>query len=280
MRWVLITPFGTPVDPEVKSSLAIVSGPTSAVAVRARARARARQLTEAQGAVALPACHERLRNSRSKGIERRRERPRVVCEHDPGPGQLRDRLDARVIGAHQRVGDADRHHRHTGAIGGQGHEQMLDRVTRQDHDRAIGPEPQLPQHPAERLGLGQRVPVGERDPPILAITLRRQRTIGMLGGLRAQHRGHRGLVLLERPARAQPHRPVVRHAASRRRAARTSRAECVLLALMRDRSASRARSACACGRCSGHDGGSRRASRDGRCCRRGRGSGHRAPPRR
>ncbi len=48
MRWVLITPFGAPVDPDVKSTLATVSGPTracasstAAVAVVARSAAKA-----------------------------------------------------------------------------------------------------------------------------------------------------------------------------------------------------------------------------------------------
>ena len=35
MRWVLITAFGVPVEPEVNRNLTMVSGPTSACAVSA-----------------------------------------------------------------------------------------------------------------------------------------------------------------------------------------------------------------------------------------------------
>ena len=53
IRWVLMTPLGSPVDPDVKSSLAIVSGPTARAAAATRGPSSARTSSE-NGTTSFP----------------------------------------------------------------------------------------------------------------------------------------------------------------------------------------------------------------------------------
>jgi hypothetical protein len=113
IRWVLSTPFGAPVDPEVKRIFATVSGRSAPKAARAgRAWHGGQQVLEPVGA--RPAARADDGRHRGHSVQRGREPVGVVGEHGPGVDQFGDRPDPLVISALQRIRDADRCHRHPG----------------------------------------------------------------------------------------------------------------------------------------------------------------------
>ena len=108
---------------------------------RRRRAGRPHQLVQSQRARAL-AARDQHRFGRQR-VERGPERPGVVGEHEPGTGELGDRLDPRMVRAHQGVGNADRHHGDAGGVRAQADQQVLDRVTRQDHHRTLRAETEV-----------------------------------------------------------------------------------------------------------------------------------------
>ncbi len=278
-----MTPLGTPVEPEVNSSFAMVSGPGPPCArCLPAAPGGAEEVLEPQCPVALPAGDERLRHGGRERVEGVGERSGVVGEHQAGFGQLRDRPDPGVVGAHQRVGDADRHHRHAGGVGAEAYQQVLERIARQDHQRLVGSEPEVRERLRQGVGFALGVAVGERDPLVVAVALGRQRAVRVLGGPLAQQRP--GSTAPSRPApgarQARPsHRP---GAPSRCPGARTSGVHQRSFGLTRGTvaAASTARSASASARCWGRAGVARPAFRGDRCCRPAPGSPRRPRRRR
>jgi hypothetical protein len=113
MRWVLITPLGCPVEPEVNRILATVSGvvrtcAASTAAVGAVASSSANSGRARRHVVAR---HD-LDVARHGGGDGARELPPVRREHQAGRQQRDDVLELGEIARDQRVGRRDRRIRH------------------------------------------------------------------------------------------------------------------------------------------------------------------------
>ena len=227
MRWVLITAFGVPVEPEVNRNLTMVSGPTWACAGSTAPDGRGRQqrLQECGGAACKwvagdddldLARHDRL-DGAAVGLA-------VGGEDEPRGEQLDDRpqlaeilRDERVGRRDRRIGDADIH-------GGEADERMLDVVARQDHDRPLRRKVAPQQRRADAADLLQGLGIGELAPAAAGIPLRQEDPFGRgrgpvvepLGQLRRVGRERVGRfevdgavrpALHDHVARAEAHRP-------------------------------------------------------------------------
>ena len=147
MRWVLITAFGRPVEPDVSRNLAIVSGPTAA---RARSSSTpgcaARRSANASPLTAPGVARGEAQNSRrDDGVEGAREGGAVGGVDEAGRQQAESELELGEILRRERVGrrdrtigDADLHRR-------QADQCVLDVVARQHDDRPLGAEIELEQ---------------------------------------------------------------------------------------------------------------------------------------
>ena len=141
MRWVLMTPLGVPVEPEVNRSLAIVSGPTLACAAstsgrRPPLRACASSVAEGRDAGGLT----RATTSTSLGDGRldRRGEGRAVADEDEARRQDGDdRLELGEILGDERIGRRDRRIRHARDHRAEPDQRMVDAVARQDRDRPL-----------------------------------------------------------------------------------------------------------------------------------------------
>ncbi len=165
MRWVLITAFGVPVEPEVNRNFAMVSGPTEAKAFAtdsdfgsSRDRAERNRLT-----VGI-AADDFGRMQRLDRRQRRRERFCAGHIDRAGIEQLDHALELVEIARHQRIGRRDRRRRHAGMHRRQREQRMIDAVVGENDQWAFGAQP-LRQHPAGgRAHLPQRVLVRHRGP--------------------------------------------------------------------------------------------------------------------
>ena len=101
---------------------------------------RLQQLVEDERAIAIAAPDDGHWHLIGERIERGTERPSVFGEDEPWTGQPCDLPDPQVVGAHQGVGDADRHHRNAGGVRPEAHEQVLERISGEDHQGAVGPQ--------------------------------------------------------------------------------------------------------------------------------------------
>ena len=125
IRCVLMTPFGMPVEPEVNSTLATVSGPTAANArSTALVGVAAEQLRQQRGAHALRriGADDHLAVAEIERRQRLGEGLAARRVDDARADRGEDVLQLVVVLAHQRVGDRDRHRRHAGDIGAEGEE--------------------------------------------------------------------------------------------------------------------------------------------------------------
>ena len=112
MRWVLITPFGMPVEPEVNRNFAIVSGPTLACAastaavgvVAARVR---RTVSTGRSATGLRVTTSSISGGIDR-LDRACERLAVAANTRPGVSRLDDVTQLAEIAGDQRVGRRDR----------------------------------------------------------------------------------------------------------------------------------------------------------------------------
>ena len=141
MRWVVITPLGALVEPEVKRNLAIVSAPTCGmrgvqrragrVCEQARERARRAAFERAFGQH-----HRHVR--RHRGLDRLRVGGRAG-EHQARRGRGEDVAQLAVVLRDQRVGRRDRHVGHAGPQRAQRQREVLEVVVGQDRPPAARP---------------------------------------------------------------------------------------------------------------------------------------------
>ena len=154
-------------------------------------------------------------------LEGRAERGAVVGEHHPGRAPRRDRPDALVVAAEQGVGGADRDDGDARGEGAEQHQQVLDRVAREDHQRPLGAEAVLEQGLGDAVGAGPRRAPGDGLPArVLAPALGGEHAVGMRRGARAEEVRHARGDVPERRGGAQQERAApgaaVEHDARRR----------------------------------------------------------------
>ncbi len=146
MRWVLTTPFGSFVEPEVNRNLTIVSGPVAACAAAARgarlAWRAARRTALSRGLRVSPSVSTTSTSGRHDGGDRLRVRG-PAREHQARRGGAEDVAQLAVVLRHQRVRRRHRHERHAGPHRAERQRQVLEIVVGQDRDRPLGRQPAL-----------------------------------------------------------------------------------------------------------------------------------------
>ena len=164
-----MTPFGTPVDPEVKRIFATVSGPTAAwarstasVGVVASQRGEGRRRSVAQGRGR--SAHDLDRRVQHRP-ESAREGPRVGHEHHPGREPCDDVPKGGEVRGHQGVGGGDGREGHADVLRGQGEQQVLTAVAGKDRQGSIGGEPAVEERLAESARGREGRGVRERHEP-------------------------------------------------------------------------------------------------------------------
>ena len=166
MRWVLITAFGVPVEPEVNRNLAMVSGPTAAKAF-ATASLSGVAAIDRNEIAAPPSASPVTMTARVQRLDRRqRRRERFCAGHVDRAGiEQPDHAPELVeIPRHQRIGRRDRRRRHAGMHRRQREQRVIDAVVGENHQRTLRAQA-LRQNPAgHRAHLPQRVAVGDRRP--------------------------------------------------------------------------------------------------------------------
>ena len=177
-----MTPFGRPVDPDVNSTLAIVSA-VHAVARRVHRRRRRRLQVVERGRRQRRGRrrrHDELGVGRERLLQCALEERALGGEHQPGLHPVEDLPERAELGGLQRVGRCDRRVGHADVHRGQRQQPVLDAVARQDHDRAIAREltsDEALREPAdlcERLGKRDGAPAGDR---VRGLARRRRRPL-------------------------------------------------------------------------------------------------------
>jgi hypothetical protein len=141
MRWVLITPFGTPVEPEVNRIFAIVSGPNSGVRAVDHPKSAAISGCEANRVVAV--LRRRIANDddfkvpRHHRLDGAAEHLAVVGKDETGRQQFENMPELAEVFRDQRIGGRDRHIGHADIIRREAHQGMFNTVARQKRDRAF-----------------------------------------------------------------------------------------------------------------------------------------------
>jgi hypothetical protein len=114
-----------------------------------------------------------------------------------------------VVGRDQAVGRADRRGRDPGGIGAQGHQGVLDRVARQDHDAVPRAQAAIQQPLGDALDRPQRLAVGYLAPGAVArLALLDVGPVRMLGGLAGDQVGDRARAFAGGMVRGDDHRAV------------------------------------------------------------------------
>ncbi len=106
MRWVLSTPLGVPVEPEVNKILAIVSGPTSSEGladVGARRHLEQPRKRDRGKIIRRLGAQYDLRITDGDGADGRCEARTVCREEEAGSYQLQNVFELAVILRHERV---------------------------------------------------------------------------------------------------------------------------------------------------------------------------------
>ncbi len=174
MRWVLITHFGTPVEPEVNRNLAIAVGTDRVVrGVDLGARRRLGEIGEASDAAVRRrvAGDDEFDAVRHRRIDGAREQLSVGGKHQPGREQVDDRTQLAEIARHQRIGRRNRRMRNAGIKRAERDQRVLDVVAGQDRDRPLGGQIAREQGFADAAGKFQRLFVGDRAPVAIAVAL-------------------------------------------------------------------------------------------------------------
>ena len=214
MRWVLTTPLGSLVEPEVNRNLAIVSGPTRACAASTRgAGSRREQAREraSRGARQLAARQHHRRVGRHRRGDRLARRPASLANTRPGVSVPRMWLQLAVVLRHQRIGRRHRRERHAGPHRAQRQRQVLEVVVGQDRDRPLGRQAAVEQRLADGLRALEHLRVADtrcQSPPPSAS---RRATKVRSGAARAQCSSRsvrRARVVAQRLGRAQHGRAV------------------------------------------------------------------------
>ena len=176
IRWVLITPLGVPVEPEVNRSLAIVSGPTFAWARSTSARGLGRQhrlerVARRGGGRVRP--DDDLHVRRHGRLDRGGEGTAVVCERQARRQQPDDRLELGEILGDQRIGRRHGRVRNAGDHRAEADQGVIDAVAGEDRDRPLDGEVPVDQALGDaarrraRRGVGYLAPLA----PVRALAL-------------------------------------------------------------------------------------------------------------
>ena len=174
MRWVLTTPLGMPVDPEVNSTFATVSGPTLACAASTAAVGVAGGQIGERRDLALRrriARDDYLQVGRHDRFDGALEGAAVGGEHEPRRQQVEHVAQLAEVLRDQRIGRRDRHIRHADVEGGEPQQRMLDVVAGEDGDRPLrgnmAPQQRLADAPrlVERPGISDAAPAA----PLVAL---------------------------------------------------------------------------------------------------------------
>ena len=139
MRWVLITPFGMPVEPEVNRNFAIVSGPTFACAASAASRRgieRGERRRPVRQRIARDDDFDVGRHDRLDGARILRA---IAGEHEPGRQQVDDVAQLAEVGRDQRIGRRDRRIGNADIVRRKPEQRMLEIVAGQDRRSAARP---------------------------------------------------------------------------------------------------------------------------------------------
>ncbi len=154
MPWVLITPFGRPVEPDVNRNLAMVSGRIAATACSSEGPGRLSAIDLEQrhaGQVGAVAAGEDFHAGEIERRQRPGERAGVRHVDQSRLEQRGDVLELGVVLALQRIGDRDRRHRNAGGMAGERQQGVIDAVAGQNHDRPLGAQPALDQPLRQRI---------------------------------------------------------------------------------------------------------------------------------
>ena len=141
MRWVLITPLGMPVEPEVNRNLAMVSGPTCAWAA-STAAVGARSSRSANSVVGRLGIGLRVTSSSSVRRHHRLDGAAVGLavgrEHEARREQVDDEAQLAEVARDQRIGGRDRRVGDADIDGGKPEQRVLEVVAGEDRDRPLG----------------------------------------------------------------------------------------------------------------------------------------------
>ena len=154
MRCVLITPFGSLVEPDVNRNLAIVSGPTLRVRRRrprrsARSRAASSNGDRRRARRARPWPRTTGVSARHHRLDRLAVR-RPAREHQARRQHAEDVAQLAVVLRDQRIRRRDRRERHAGEHRAEREQEVLDVVVGQDRDRPLGRELAIEQRLRDR----------------------------------------------------------------------------------------------------------------------------------
>ncbi len=143
MRWVLITPFGTPVEPEVNRILAMVSGPTAVWAASAAGSAAAAKSSANSDAGRVRrriARHHHLDVGRHRLFDGAREGRAIGREDEAGREQCEYVFELPEVAGDQRIGRRDRRVGDADIHRSEPEQRVLEVVAGEDHDGALGRE--------------------------------------------------------------------------------------------------------------------------------------------
>ena len=211
MRWVVVTPLGMPVEPDVNSTFATVPGPTLACAELHRSAGFYGQQIGEGRHLALSrwiAADDHLHVGRHHGLDGPLEGLAVGSEHKTRRQKVEDVAQLAVVLGDEGVGGRDRHVGDADVHGGKADEGVLDVVAGQDGDRPLRREPAGEQRLADAPRLVQRRGVGEIAPAARRIALGEQHPVGRLCGPVFQPLGQPGWIGPQRVGRAEQERAV------------------------------------------------------------------------
>ena len=159
-----MTPFGRPVEPEVKRNLAIgVGGGRGRGLVDAGAGGRAGEIVEQCRAKVRAVAARNDFRSRAERRDRLGEWCGVGDIDEARLEQIGDVPELGEVLALQRVGDRDRRDRNARRVACQHQQRVIDRVGREDHDRPLGREPARHERCRDGVDAAARVLVGDLD---------------------------------------------------------------------------------------------------------------------
>ena len=205
MPWVLMTPLGRPVEPDVNRNLAIVSAPIAAAAFSSagpgRVCANWSKLVTASRFAPLRLATSSTLLEVERG-ERFGEGRGIGDIDEAGLEQLGNVLELGVVLALQRIGDGDRRDRYARGVAGEREEGVVDAVAGEDHHGTLGREPALDQALGERVDELPRRLVGELAPTAAGVALRQEQARRIALDRRAKKARQARIVRGERHARA------------------------------------------------------------------------------
>ena len=211
MRWVLTTPLGRPVEPDVNSTLAIVAGPVAGERPAQEGRRPGRgQTAQAEPGSAVVPGDEHRDPIEVERVQGPAVALGVVGEHDPPAAAGRPPPAAARSSSSIRAYAADTGDTGIPACIAASDEQCrIDPVVRQDHHRPSRSAAELEQRAANPLDRGQRLGVGAARPPSLHVALGHEGGLGSRLGPPQQPISDPRHRLGQRRLRAQHDAPVV-----------------------------------------------------------------------